>query len=643
MKVHNVYSDILLSLSYFLNKILNNQIQNFQYNIGSTSFVLDYNPNYKFPAAIINYENSTYSNARPNTFLRPFNNINQIPVLYNKDKDILLKIQEDLFNVSVEIIINCDSQYQSINFKHVIESLMPLNKYLQLYEFTSYFELDSFYNNAFLFDVNNDDIENLVFKLDRITNELKYFFTVSYQPLIRLNSSNIGLQDISSSNFALTLNFDLLMQLPSKVLFSYQSEQQQQYNFNAVKLLKHDNIIVPVNVNNDHVQIKVKDESNNLHVVNCPCNIVNNELTGSYNSDATKNIVINSSVTNETIEGKVFGEFDNQIITEAFVTINTGSENIKYGTITGKDISGKLKSIEIDSENDKLTAWFEGEFFNSIIKSKIENINYKLEKTTINTNKLSINSESKVLAYNFINTANIFASIKNINFVRNEINTDLTKITGLRFYDKSAKKYLELYELMNPVDLSPDGAFSFLYNLTKINGSIDLKLGNVLISAVRNPDPNFDLELHELVFNLIFNYYPIRGPGQVQQINIDFNIANNTVSDISPISLNNYSSKKISLVLDSIDDLNLSEKDSNNRYSFSIPLPEFNSNISNEYSFFFTKDRYLTDQHRLEIILDDSKSSANLLVFSMTEETYYKYFLSVDKLYPLFFSTPLIR
>lgn len=639
MKVHNIYSDVLLSLSYFLNFILNNQIKNFQYNIGSTSFMLDYNPNYKFPAAIINYEDSRYSNARPDTFLKAFNNINQIPVLYNNDKDILLKIQEDLFQISVEIILNCDSQYQCINFRHMIETLMPINKYLQLYQFTSYFELDTFYNNAFLFDVNNDDIENLVFKLDKITNELKHFFTVTYEPLIKLNSTNIGLQDVAASSFSLNLSFELMMQLPSKIMFNFESDKQQKSQYDDVKLLKHDNIHVPINTDKEYYEITIKDPVNHdIYIIYCPFEIENNKLIGQYTDDEVGELNVSLDIIDTIEYGNIFGIFDNQVINEAEVKLYTGEKDVKYGSVYGNNISGKLKGVTIS--DNKLTGLFEGEFNNSIIKSKIDNISYKFIKTRLYTDNVNINSKYKYLHHRPIVTGNIFSSIKNINFIRNEINTELTTITGLRFYNNSNKKYTQIYKLLEPVILSPDGTFVILYNVIKIVGAIDLKNGDISIKSVKSLDLSFNLELHELIFNLVFNYYPIRGIGRIQQINIDFDIVNNTISEISPIKLNNYSSNKLSIIIDSLD---ISKKDSNNRYTITILLPEHNINIPTEFQFYFTKNRYMTDQHKLEMILDTVKSTATKLVFSTTEEFYYKQLIEVDKIYPVFFSTPLTR
>jgi hypothetical protein len=153
-------------------------------------------------------------------------------------------IQEDHFTISVDISINCDTQFQAIDFKHMFESVMPLNKYLQIYRFVSYFEISSEFLNPYLFDPSKDKIDNLFFKHNSLTDELNYYFSVGYEPLIRLTNAAVNIGEVSTSTFALNLSFELLMQLPSKILFNYQSEQQRLAKFDDIKFLKFDNVKV---------------------------------------------------------------------------------------------------------------------------------------------------------------------------------------------------------------------------------------------------------------------------------------------------------------------------------------------------------------------------------------------------------------
>lgn len=634
MKVHNIYSDILLSLSYFVNKVLEGQIKTFQYNIGSVSFNLDYNPNFEFPSAIINYVTSNYLNSRPDTFLRTFSNYNQIPILYNESKDIELKIQEDLFTVSIEIILNCDSQYSAINFKHLLESVLPLNKYLQLYKFVSYYELDDNYINPYLFDVSKDTIQNLIFKHNRITDELNYYFSVGYEPLIRLTSSSMNIGDISSSNFNLNLSFELLMHLPSKILFSYSNESQKKALFDSIKYLRHTNIKVPINSDNEHIEIQYKNNDNTLNIINCPCIFTDNSITGTFNNDEL-NLKLTATIDNYSMSASVSGIINTNSIVNAFVKIYSGSESTKYGTINGINISGKLKNVIIDNDNN-LSAIFEGELNNFITTTTIEN--FKITNILMNRkiSNLQYDTNFKILNSRLLETANIFSVIKTINSTKSELDFNLTKITGISFYNIAEDSYSNIFKLLEPISLNANGQFEFEFNSIIISGMISSNTV-INISTVNNEN-NPNLQLFELEFDSVFKYFPIRGPGNIERITVDFNLTNEPISIISPIEILNYSPDKFNLVLDS---LAITRLESTNRYSLVIPMPYFNKTIPTNYSFYFTHSGYMTDETKLELILDTVNSTVSELVFTTTNQFNFSYLNLVNKINPLFFSSSL--
>jgi hypothetical protein len=645
LKVHNIYSDILLSLSYYLNKVLEGRIKAFQYNISSTSFNLDYEANYELPAAIITYTNSSYLNARPSTFLRTFSNYNQIPVLFDSTKNIGLKIQEDHFNITVDVAINCDSQFQAIDFKHQFESLIPLNKYLQIYKFVSYFQIDSEYLNSFLFDVSKDKIENIFLKHNELTNELNYYFSVGYEPLIRLTGVNINIGEVSASTFSLNLSFELLMQLPSKVIFDYGSKQQAEAKFDDIKFLKFDNVIVPCNEEYDYIELKVKQDNNNIPLmIHCPC--VKDLEKYTLNGDFTNNLLsisINTDTLETTYTAYVYGFIEDKVIEKSTIKFQTGKLGGKYGHISGDKISGKLKSIEI-SEDNLFSAWFEGEFYGKISSFKINQLAYEYISDYFNIkHPTTVISEGfKILNYRFVDTGSIFSAIRNINTFKNEVDFNLTKITGISFYNTLEKKYTDLIPLPTPVSINKDGSFSFdLLGSIVVAGSINGVTSRISLSAVQTLTLELShLKIHELKLDVVFKYFPIRGPGRIEQISIDFNLTNQSISNISPTEIPNYSTDKCNIVLDK---LNISEKDASNRYAITIPLPLYSNSIPTKFNFFFTKQSYTTDESKLELILDSSLSTTSNLVFTTTEQFYFRYLTDVSKIYPIFFSTSIIR
>lgn len=644
MKVHNVFSDILLSLSYYLNKVLEGRIKNFQYNVSSTSFNLDYEANYELPAAVITYTNSNYLNARPSTFLKNFSNYNQIPVLYNCTKNIGLKIQEDHFTISIDVIINCDSQFQAIDFKHTFESISPLNKYLQIYKFVSYYEIGNEYLNPYLFDVSKDKIENIFFKHNELTDELNYYFSVGYEPLIRLVSSNINIGEVTTSTFSLNLSFELLMQLPSKILFDYASSSQALAKFDDIKFLRFDSIKVPCNENYEYIELKIKQSSDNsLLIVNCPCvkDVDNFTLNGEFKNDFLS-VSINTDTLESSYDAYVYGFINDKIIERSIIRYQVGKLGGKYGQIYGDKINGKLKNIEVQ-DSKYFSAWFEGEFYGTISTFKIEQLNYEYISDSfkiVNPN-ITISDGFRIMTHRFVNAGNIFSTIKNINVFKSEVDYNHTKITALSIYDNLTQQYTDIIPLSNPIDITPDGEFTFEFRNAIITGTINSTTSQILTFAVeKDPLIPITFKIHELQLDVIFKSFSIRGPGNIESISIDFHLVNESISNISPTELINYSSDKYNLVLDK---LNISEKDSSNRYTITIPLPFYFNSIPKHFNLYFTKSHYLTDETKLEFLIDNSLSTTSQLVLTTTEQCYFKYLYYISNIFPVFFSTPILR
>jgi hypothetical protein len=347
---------------------------------------------------------------------------------------------------------------------------------------------------------------------------------------------------------------------------------------------------------------------------------------------------INANVNNNVEIGNISGLIGELIIENAIVKIFTGEQGIKYGTIFGQFISGKLKNIIIDSDNN-FFAYFEGEISNSITNLKLEDFKFIHTLFERNIDKLNFDTNFKILNSRFISTSNIFSAIKTINSIKSELDLNLSKITGVSFYDKSTDQFTNIFNLLEPISISPDGLFSIEFNNVLINGVISSNTGLISISAV-NTENNPNLILFELEIDCVFKYFPIRGPGNIEQITIDFNLTNESISIISPIEISNYSPDKFNLVLDNLISTKL---DATNRYEIRIAMPHFNNDISSEFSFYFTKSGYITDQTKLDFILDVVNSTASESVFSTTERFTMEYLNSVSKLYPLFFSAPITR
>ena len=614
MKVHNVYSDILLYLGNAINNILDSPIKNFQYNIGNASFVIDYDPNYELPAAIINYTGSQFYNARPNTFLRKTGNINQLPVLYNHTKHIGLIVQEDLFVVNIDYTINCNSQLEAIQFKHQLENYIPPNKYLQFYKFVSYYNLDGDFLNPFLFDVVNDVIENLFYKHDRIKDNIEYCYAISYYPLVKLTNSTVNLSEINSTSYGLNLSFELLIQLPSSCFLDITSQQQKFYvenkEYNQVFTLNYPNILLPLDTS------KIWVEFNNIN----------------YGFEDNNDLYLISDhfiLTKKLIEYKyiVRGIINDKIINHSTALLNIGNKSKIYGSIYGPELSGNLFDVEIDIINHRIKAEFEGQWLSNYSKLKIdleyqsETINYQLDHLVVNDLP---DGFTDISSYRFIPTGLLREKIVSVNKSRTELNPNHNIIKQVIFKDGSILNNLELRPLYDPNKKRL--IYNFIYNdvnYTIIADQITCKFidqSNII---------------SQIILDSALDYYPIRNIGQIEKINYNLQVYNQVISTIAPIELDYYHPECFNLIIDSV---GAKRNPTNYRYEFEIKLPYYNKLKVNDFKFYFTKTNYISSKQNLDIILDIDKSLTNRLYFSTTESFYIDHFSKINITTPLFFT-----
>ena len=221
MYIHNFYSDLLLSVRVLFDNYIfhsSDYIKKYEFNYGNRTFQLDenYKQNYEFPVILVNLNNPTPTFGQRTEVINPTPtpSINHIPVLYNKTNNNTLYIQEEQTNVGLSITINCESQFQAREIEHVILRYLPLNKYINLFSFTSFLEVDDLFLQQNLFDPNNHDIINLYDKLNNNTGKINHFFSLLYEPLIRNESLTTSISDSNQRSFQVTLELTYSLQLP---------------------------------------------------------------------------------------------------------------------------------------------------------------------------------------------------------------------------------------------------------------------------------------------------------------------------------------------------------------------------------------------------------------------------------------------
>ena len=221
MYIHNLYNDLMLSTTILLDHtILNNSnyIQKYEFNLGNRTFQLPRDPkvNIDLPVAIVTINDEQASFGQRTETLKQFTgpNINNIKVLYNKTKNSFLYLHEESTLIPISITINTESQLQAKELSHIIKRYLPLNKYIMPFYFTSFLEIDDKFLNNIYFNPHKDNILNIFSKYNKLVGNTDFYFSVKYQPAIRLDSISAAAPDSSQRTFQITIDMTYLMQWP---------------------------------------------------------------------------------------------------------------------------------------------------------------------------------------------------------------------------------------------------------------------------------------------------------------------------------------------------------------------------------------------------------------------------------------------
>ena len=221
MYIHNFYSDLLLAVRVlFDTHIFQNRgyIKRYEFNLGNRTLQLptDYKPNFEFPNIIVTLNDDTPSyGQRPDVSQKiPGFNLDQIPVLYNQTTLEVLLVQEEMVNVPISCSINCESQFQAKEVAGVVKRWLPVNKFIQFLNFTSYLEVSQEFLSKTTFDPAIHTIANLYTKLNKKTGEIDYCYSLQYEPFIRLDSVTSSIPDSTQRSFAVSVDITFMIQQP---------------------------------------------------------------------------------------------------------------------------------------------------------------------------------------------------------------------------------------------------------------------------------------------------------------------------------------------------------------------------------------------------------------------------------------------
>lgn len=221
MRIHNFYSDILISIRTLFDEVIfkKDVIKSYSFNIANRSFELskkDYKTTYELPAAIVSLQDDSYTfGERPGVIQQlTVENMNQILVLHDETSEVELYIQEEHTQVQLSIQINCESQFQAKDIEFLIKRSLPLGKFIQLFSFSSFLELPPGYLMDLGIDINSNNVKNLFIKFDKNSGRPEPCCALNFKPLLNLTSISSNISDSSQRTFSVDVSLVYQIQKP---------------------------------------------------------------------------------------------------------------------------------------------------------------------------------------------------------------------------------------------------------------------------------------------------------------------------------------------------------------------------------------------------------------------------------------------
>ena len=233
MYIHNFFEGILRSIRNIFdnrifkhkkfrsnNEMVNDFIRSYQFNIGNRAFTLaktDYTTGFEFPACIMTLNSERYYPVERPNVAQGFNidNINCIRVIVDPLTGREIFLQEEHVEVSIDVQINCETQIQAKEIEYTIKRYLPLEKYIQGFGYTAWIEIDPTYLLYLGMDFNDRQLLNhFVRTNDNFRDSVRHYFSMYYNPLIKLESSSVSISDNSARSFPVNLTILYQIQMP---------------------------------------------------------------------------------------------------------------------------------------------------------------------------------------------------------------------------------------------------------------------------------------------------------------------------------------------------------------------------------------------------------------------------------------------
>lgn len=516
------YSDLLLSLRYFFNNVIfkTDLIKSFEFNTGNRTFQLDYKSQHELPAALINYQTTRPISYHTYVYQGMSDNINQIPVLYNRTKDLLLELQEELYEVSIDITINCESQLQALEIEQMMQHFSPITKYFQHYRFFSFMKIDNEFIHPDIFDPNTDLIYNLFTKYNRRSDQVEYCFAVEYKPLLKFESVQAQMASSDARSFSISCPLAIMTPVPIRQLIPV---DQKPLTSKPVRIYNRSDIVGSTG-EMDVLLLSFRDEE----VI---CNVVPDSLTGAFVGEFIRTgqpYSITGVIETEEIECDGVVVVSNRKHNCTFnISRNllTGIDTITVsGPFSGPLNNASFSDVSISGFLEDANEYIDVDDFVVIRRSKILK-SFQVEK--------SLTQNVKVLPIKNIYNTNLDLSMRRMKLQAES--SYITKIAVL-------KNNQTIIELDTPISISNTGMFNgtFIFEdsgetITGVlMGKIDVNTGNLTYDVTFSDD---SCVLLVLFFDLKFKTGQYFGSRIINRISTNVGFTNELISTTPDLSV----------------------------------------------------------------------------------------------------------
>jgi len=671
MKTHNFYADLILSLRTFFDKIVfpNSEIKGYRFNIGNRSLQLNYDTKFDLPWMVIDFQSSRHVAYHSHTWLHSqFDNISKYTVLYNKTKNLSLLMQEELFEFQVQATLNCESQLSALYFKHEIERYLIVGRYFQLYSFFSFFTIDDKLLHEDMFDVNNDQIYNLFMKYDPLTDNTIYSYSVKYEPLIRIESSESTISSSEQRSFPVTISLNIINPMPIYTEIPVYERAKP----GLTKEISQLDVFVPIDSRFSIASIDIKTSNNHyfapalLHNNRFNCDI--SYIKYDISTQIPKSLYeFNGNLTGIVDKLKSIGQFKtiiNNINYEVdYELTNDVSDNVFIIRLFGP-ISGVIVQCKYLTQfgPNYISGWFTGFIDGISNKIIIEGQLYPDSTASIlDEHQLTIiNSTEQIKSFKIIPQpyGNLNHLITEFNSRLLRLNINKTTVTEIVFHYN-----LKLYT--KPISIVFDDAgnykqsFDFIIDGNPVKGCIFGKLHPIKLNLTSTYNINDDsFIIVSLKFNFKFKSSIGYGAPIIDKMNINITDALTPVS--SAIGSASYFKNEFIEIEDRNNKLLLQNIIlSNDQISdFFIPIPnstdvkikvvlspDFNFDIMSQnnslyWRFYLNLDRSIIDLNTIgiEVVKQIGTTFPNIIYFKCIEDIFNEYFRNkIDVDNPIFF------